>query len=259
DELESLLHRLGYRREGRDDDGPPLHPEGRRAVFVGDFVDRGPKVVGTARLVMQMVESGAALAVPGNHDVEMAHRLRAAGDRLTEAGPGTRLSFDQIAALSRAEARDFQARFAEFVAALPTHLMLDRGRLAVAHAGLKREFIGRESEAVRRFALHGEVTGGLDRHGLPVRINWARAYRGKTFVVYGHTPVRRPERIGNTMNVDTGCVYGGALTALRWPEQSTLSVRAPRPYYVSPRVRIAGVGLRAATRHDPRPPAAPRA
>lgn len=255
DELEALLLRLGYRREGRDDDGPPMHPRGRRAVFVGDFVDRGPKVVAAADLVMRMVEAGAALAVPGNHDTEMAARLR--GDDQPPAGPGTRLSFAQIDALPRALARDFHERYPAFVASLPSHLVLDRGRLVVAHAGIKREFIGRESDAVRRFALHGEVTGGLDRHGLPVRINWARAYVGKPFVVYGHTPVRRAERIGNTLNVDTGCVYGGSLSAVRWPERTVLSVRARRPYYVSPRVRIAGVGLRASTRYDPAPPGAP--
>jgi protein phosphatase len=259
DELERLLFRLGYRREGRaEDHGAPFHPRGRRAVFVGDFVDRGPGVVGAARLVMHMVEAGAALAVPGNHDIEMALRL-SGGDGLPPPGPGTRLSLDQIAALPRAAARAFAERFPAFVQALPSHLVLDRGRLVVAHAGLKREFIGRESEAVRRFALHGEVTGTLDRHGLPVRVNWARAYRGKAFVAYGHTPVRRAERIGNTINLATGCVYGGALSALRWPEGSIRSVRAPRPYYVSPRMRLAGVGLRAATRYDPAPPTAPRA
>jgi protein phosphatase len=245
-ELRLLLERLGYRR--RTPRGPYAHPRGRRAVFLGDLVDRGPRIVETARLAMAMTGTGAALCVPGNHDAELAAILIGAAPD-GPPGPGTVRSLEQIAAAR--SGRTFRDRFPGFVAALPAHLLLDGGRLAVAHAGLRAEHIGRDSQAVRRFAMFGENTGGLDRYGLPVRINWARGYAGRTFVVYGHTPVPRPETIGNTLNIDTGCVYGGALTALRWPERETVTVRAPRIYYRSPRTRRLGIGIRARTRYEP--------
>jgi len=48
--------------------------------------------------------------------------------------------------------------------------------------------------------------------------------------VYGHTPVPEPEWLNRTINVDTGCVYGGALSALRYPEKEIVSVPAKRQY-----------------------------
>jgi len=246
-ELRLLLERLGYRRPKPR--APYIHPRGRRAVFLGDLVDRGPRIIETAGLVMAMTEAGSALCVPGNHDVELAAILlgQAPDGR---PGPGTARSLTQIKGAARA-GRAFGDRFPDFVGALPAHLLLDGGRLAVAHAGLRAEYIGRDSPAVRRFALFGENSDALDRYGLPVRVNWARGYSGRTFVVYGHTPVPRPEMIGNTVNIDTGCVYGGRLTALRYPERLVLGVAAERAHYRSPRVRPGGVGVRAETRALP--------
>ncbi|MGD0547194.1 MAG: polynucleotide kinase-phosphatase, partial [Terracidiphilus sp.] len=81
------------------------------------------------------------------------------------------------------------------------------------------------------FALFGETTGETDDYGLPVRYDWASEYRGKAMVVYGHTPVAEPEWLNRTIDIDTGCVYGGKLTALRYPEKELVSVPAIREYY----------------------------
>ena len=105
-------------------------------------------------------------------------------------------------------------------------LCLDDGKLVVAHAGMKEEMQGRGSGKVRDFALYGETTGETDEFGLPVRYNWAAEYRGKAMVVYGHTPVPEPEWLNRTINIDTGCVFGGKLTALRYPEKELVSVPA---------------------------------
>ncbi len=89
---------------------------------------------------------------------------------------------------------------------------------------------GRGSGKVRDFALYGETTGETDEFGLPVRYNWAAEYRGAAMVVYGHTPVPEPEWLNRTVNIDTGCVFGGKLTALRYPEKEFVSVPAARTY-----------------------------
>jgi protein phosphatase len=246
DELAALLGRLGYGRPSARQ--AFRHPSGRRAIFVGDLVDRGPRIVEAARIAMRMVRAGAALAVPGNHEVKLLRCLSGSAERRSQ---GLLRSLRQIEALPAARRRRFIGEFRAHVESLPPHLVLDGGRLAVAHAGLKSEHIGRDSDEARRFALVGETTGEVDRYGLPVRVKWAAAYRGRALVVYGHTAVRRPEWVNNTVNIDTGCVYGGSLTALRYPEREIVAVRAARAYYASRRALPSGVGLRAATRALP--------
>jgi len=245
-ELTSILSALGYARPSSR--RPFRHPGGRRAVFVGDFVDRGPQIVEVSRIVMDMYEGGTALAVAGNHDVDLAACLN--GRRQADKN-GTRISIDQISALPRVTRRRFIERFSDFVAGLPVHLVLDEGRLAVAHAGLKEGYMGRESDEIRRFALHGETTGELDPYGLPIRVRWAASYGGRALVVYGHTATPEPDWLNNTVNIDTGCVYGGRLTALRYPEKELIEVPAGRTYYRSARILPRGVGVRAATRAMP--------
>jgi hypothetical protein len=90
---------------------------------------------------------------------------------------------------------------------------------------------GRASGAVRAFSLYGDTTGETDEFGLPVRYPWAQDYRGQAMVVYGHTPVTDPEWLNKTICIDTGCVFGGRLTALRYPENEFVSVSAREVYY----------------------------
>lgn len=242
-ELVRLLHRLGYRRPSPRQ--AFRHPAGRRAVFLGDLVDRGPGVVRAMRIAMRMVAEGSALSVPGNHEVTVLHALET-GARKESAG--TLKTIRQIRWLPAPARRRFVDRFRAYVAGLPPHLVLDGGRLAVAHAGIRSEHLGTDSPEGRRFSIHGQTTGETDRYGLPVRVNWAADYSGKPLVVYGHTPVGRPEWIGRTVNIDTGCVYGGSLTALRYPELKLVRVKAARAYYRPRRSLPSGVGLRAETR-----------
>jgi protein phosphatase len=117
--------------------------------------------------------------------------------------------------------RWFSRVAAEFIDDLVSHYVLDDGKLVVEHAGMKEEMQGRGSGAVREFALFGETTGETDEFGLPIHYNWAAEYRRKATVVYGHTPVPEPEWLNRTINIDTGYVFGGKLTALRYPGERT--------------------------------------
>jgi protein phosphatase len=220
EELDELLDTLGY---VRDATAGWSHPGGRKAVFLGDLVDRGPRIPHVLRTVMTMVESGTALAVPGNHDLKLVKRLRG---RNVQVSHGLAASLEQL----ENETPEFRSRVAEFLDGLVSHYVLDGGRLVVAHAGMKEEMQGRGSGKVRAFALYGETTGETDEFGLPVRYNWAAEYRGQAHVVYGHTPVPEPEWLNRTINIDTGCVFGGRLTALRWPEREMVSVPARTGY-----------------------------
>ncbi len=227
DELEALLRELGY-VISRTVDGEHAfatsHPEGRKAIFVGDLVDRGPKVPEVLRLVMAMTAQGTGLSVPGNHDIKLMRKLRGRDVRITH---GLAESLAQL----DAETAEFRTSVADFIDGLVSHYVFDDGKLVVAHAGLKESLQGRGSGAVREFALFGESTGETDDYGLPVRYPWAQDYRGRAAVVYGHTPVPEAEWLNNTICVDTGCVFGGKLTALRWPERVLVSVAAAHTYY----------------------------
>ncbi|MFG1778709.1 polynucleotide kinase-phosphatase [Micromonospora sp. NPDC049048] len=229
-ELETLLLRLGWELR-RDERGRPVdatHPSGRTAVFVGDLVDRGPDSPGVLRLVMGMVAAGHAICVPGNHEQKLLRRLRGQNVRLTY---GLAETMEQLAA----EPDAFVAGVATFIDGLTSHYVLDGGRLVVAHAGLKEAYQGRASGRVRAFALYGETTGETDEYGLPVRYPWAQDYRGSATVVYGHTPTPTPTWVNNTICIDTGCVFGGRLTALRYPERELVSVPAEREWYAPSR------------------------
>ena len=223
-ELRELLQKLGYHING-DQVTPPV---GRTAVFVGDLVDRGPDSAGVLRLVMNMVGSGAALCVAGNHDEKLG---RALGGKAVKALHGLEATLQQLDAAGA----DFKAEVREFIDGLISHYVLDGGQLVVAHAGLPERYQGRSSGRVRSFALYGDVDGSKDELGLPVRRDWAAEYRGAAQVVYGHTPVATPRWVNKTIDIDTGCAFGGSLTALRYPEMELVSVPAHAQYAVPAR------------------------
>ena len=235
-ELRALLAKLGWVVEdapAAERDEPSVavtahHPEGRTAIFVGDLVDRGPDTPGVLRLVRGMVAAGAALCVAGNHEAKLVRALKGA-----EVQPrhGLAESLAQLAAAGPA----FTASALAFMDSLIAHYVLDDGRLVVAHAGLKESYHGRSSRRVREFALYGDTSGETDEFGLPVRYPWAQDYRGAATVVYGHTPVVEPEWVNQTICLDTGAVYGGRLTALRYPEREIVQVAALKQYYAPTR------------------------
>jgi protein phosphatase len=224
DELEELLALLGYQVTWTGADVRVTPPEGRTLVFVGDLCDRGPRTPDVLRIAMSMAEQGKALCVEGNHDSKLLRWLKGAN---VKTGHGLQLSIDQL----QAESAGFRTQAIGYLESLPPYLWLDGGALVVAHAGLKEEMIGKTGGKVRSFALYGDTTGETDSFGSPVRRNWALAYRGDPAIVYGHVAAPDVQAVNNTWCIDTGCCFGGALTAFRWPERELVSVPARRVWF----------------------------
>jgi protein phosphatase len=234
DELTELLARLGYAVPAPTTHVAATgHPDGRRLVFVGDLVNRGPEPVRALEMVMGLCSAGAAACVLGNHD----DQLRAAlSGRAVEPTPELEQTLEKLAAQPAA----FRERVLRFLDGLPAHLVLDDGRLVVAHAGLPEEHHGSQSPQAWEFAVYGPCTGRLDAYGFPERIrptplDWARGYTGQALVVHGHQAIEAPRWIGRTLNIDTNCSRGGALTAFRYPARQTVSVPAAATYWDSRR------------------------
>jgi protein phosphatase len=228
DELQELLSKLGYTVNRVDETEKNFGfnvtvPDNRKVIFVGDLVDRGPDSPSVLRLVMSMVNSGVAYCVPGNHDLKLQKYLIGKQVQLKH---GLEVTVKQL----ETETAQFKSSVEKFIYSLTSHYVFDHGKLVVAHAGLKEEMQGRGSGAVRSFCMYGETTGEIGEFGLPVRHNWAKEYRGKAKVVYGHTPVPEAEWLNKTIDIDTGCVFGGKLTALRYPEEELVSIKAKMVY-----------------------------
>ncbi|MGI9406783.1 MAG: metallophosphoesterase [Hyphomicrobiaceae bacterium] len=228
DELVALFDRLGYEIDPFEPKGEALigaaHPGKRRAIFVGDFTDRGPQNLNVLRLVMGMCIAGTALAVIGNHDDKLRRWIEGRNVQIAHGLERTIKEFGPVSA-------KFRKNLFLFIDRLPSHLWLDGGNLVVAHAGLPAEMHGEDSKGARAFAMYGDTTGERDNIGFPVRRDWGRRYSGEATVVYGHTPMREPEWINRTICIDQGCAFGGRLTALRWPEKELVQVRAAQQYW----------------------------
>ena len=223
EELLELVSLLGY---VLDDGGDISHPDGRKLVFLGDIGDRGPHNADAFALVMRWTRSGRALYTPGNHCNKLMRYLQ--GRRVAQSN-GLDLTIADVEAMEIAQP-EFKAQLQAFISEAPVYLWLDGGALVVAHAGIKAPMIGRDDRAVQTMCLYGDIIGKNNPDGTPVRLDWAAHYRGNPAVIYGHTPTRQAEWRNNTVNVDQGCVFGGRLTALRWPELETVQVQARRVY-----------------------------
>jgi protein phosphatase len=235
DELVELLEKLGYQVDQANN--RVTAPPGRRVIFLGDLSDRGPKSLASLRLAMGLVKEGSALCVCGNHDQKLQKVLRGSGSLAQwplKDSPGAKAAETSGLAKTLAELREASPKLLKeiqtFLGDLRSHYVLDGGRLVVAHAGLPEKYQGRGSGRVRAFCLYGETTGERDEFGLPVRLPWAEDYRGQALVVYGHTPTPEPLTLNNTICLDTGCAFGGALSAYRYPEGEIAQVKAKRVY-----------------------------
>ncbi|HUS13595.1 MAG TPA: AAA family ATPase [Chloroflexia bacterium] len=235
DELRALLTRLDY---APDAHGAWRHPAGRTFVLLGDLTDRGPDSAGVLRIAVAAVAAGAALYTPGNHCNKLLRHLL--GHRV-KVGHGLAETIAQLDALPASERQPLVRAVTRMIADAPPYLVLDGGRLVVAHAGIKEWMVGQMSRRIQTFTLYGDVSGDVDADGFPLRHDWAADYRGSHAIVYGHTVVPEPVWRNNTINIDQGCVFGGRLTCLRWPERTIVQVPAARAYSAQDRVDLDGI------------------
>lgn len=222
DECLELLNQLGYNWQN----DLPVHPAGRIPVFVGDITDRGPASVAMMQLVTRMHEQNLANYVPGNHCDKLYRYLIGRNVQITH---GLETTVEELKALPPKEERLTTYAFKKLYETAPLYLVLDDQKLVIAHAGIKEDYIGKMNKKVKSFVLYGDVTGETDATGFPIRRDWAKHYKGKAWIIYGHTPVKEPRQVGKTINIDTGCVFGGALTAWRYPEDELVSVPSKQP------------------------------
>jgi protein phosphatase len=223
-EFEQLTKKLGYVWDSE----VPAHPEGRRLAFVGDLTDRGPESLKTAEIVWKLVmQHKSAFYVPGNHCNKLYRYLL--GNKV-QTTHGLETTVTEFLTLSAIEKDTFREKFLSLYDSSPLYQVLDEGRIVIAHAGIREDYIGKNNSKVKTFVLYGDITGQNNPDGTPVRRDWAQKYQGNAIIVYGHTPVKEPRIINNTYNIDTGAVFGGHLTALRYPEMELISVPSSMPY-----------------------------
>ncbi|MTT30585.1 bis(5'-nucleosyl)-tetraphosphatase PrpE [Terrilactibacillus sp. BCM23-1] len=222
DELIHLLKAMGYVWENN----VFKHPDRRKIVFVGDITDRGPASLNCIRLVYDLVQSEKAIYVPGNHCNKLYRYLIG---RNVQIKHGLETTVAELENLNPRERKIVSHSFRMLYETAPLYTVLDEQRLIVCHAGIREDMIGKTSKKVESFVLYGDITGQKDINGLPERRDWAKSYTGKALIVYGHTPVSEPRWKNNTVNIDTGCVFGGKLTALRYPERETISIPSEQP------------------------------
>ncbi len=231
DELRALFKRLGY--EWQEGEQVYRHPEKRLPVFVGDLTDRGPASLAVLTLAERMVARGEALLVQGNHDNKL---LRWLLGRRVQVKHGLATTVAELEALPQEEQEALRPRLIALLHNAPGYLVLDGGRLVVTHAAIRDAMIGQWNRAIQAFCLYGDVAGLDAESGLPIRRDWAasrpeeQASTGP-LIVYGHNVVDEVRETRRTMNIDTGCVFGGRLTALRYPELEIIQIPAARTYY----------------------------
>ncbi|TFJ93621.1 bis(5'-nucleosyl)-tetraphosphatase PrpE [Lentibacillus salicampi] len=224
DELRTLFLTLGYEQRQQIF----VHPDNRIPVFLGDITDRGPNSAGMIKLVHEMVVNHQkAYYVPGNHCNKLYRYFL--GNKV-QVKHGLETTVDEYQKLPRTEQHSVREQFMELYEQAPLYLELPDVNAIVAHAGIKEKDIGRYNKKVQSFVLYGDVTGTYDNDGKPIRRDWAQHYTGDRWIIYGHTPVMKPRKVHQTVNIDTGCVFGNALTAFRLPEKKTVSVPSEQPF-----------------------------
>ncbi len=216
-EFITLIEKLGYQKE-KD---AYFHPQGRRLISVGDVADKGFENIKCLDFWINQVTYGGGFWVHGNHCNKLYRYFHGNKVHISHGLENTVAELEQMSNEKRFE---FKNRYMRCYESQCYYLLLDKQRLAVVHGGLLEESMGKFSNRIKNVCLYGETTGKFDENGKPERLDWAMYYKGRAFVVYGHTVTKEPAIMNHTVGIDQGCVYGGRLTALRYPEMEFVQV-----------------------------------
>ncbi|WP_035102280.1 metallophosphoesterase [Aneurinibacillus terranovensis] len=230
DELIELLHKLGYIPDRR---GLYKHPEGRRIVSLGDVMSRGPYSIQTMVFFKNHMDAGLAYMIDSNHGWKIARWL---DGRKVTMGHGDEKVEEEFAAFvtknGRQAAEKLKKELRDLLMGVPSHLIIVQDGIQVAvaaHAGIRDNYIGKDSKRIRDFCRYGD-TDGFDETGRPIRKDWTVYHRSDKIIIWGHDPKPEPLVKNNTVNIDQGAVFGGYLSAYRFPEKEFVSVKAKENY-----------------------------
>jgi bis(5'-nucleosyl)-tetraphosphatase (symmetrical) len=216
-ELELLLERAGFR------------PGAHRLVPLGDTINRGPDAAG----VLALLAEARAEPILGNHELGL----------LEIARDGRRAAWAQRPDYACVQLRAAGRWDAEMAAIARWPLVREGPGWIAVHAGLHPLHPPADTEAgfltgVRWCDAEGRLPpcragyrGGNPAAPPPGFRPWWEFYRGERSVLFGHWAQRGLVREGRVWGLDTGCVYGRALTGLWWPQQRLVQVPALQAYH----------------------------
>jgi protein phosphatase len=208
DELIGVFKLLGYTFNNEIF----IHEEGRKPIFVGDYIDRGMYPEKVLELLMRMHEQHLCYCVLGNHDDKLLRYLK---------GNPVKLSEEMKYSVKKITCNDeqFTNRVFHFLSSLPVIIRLVKLNAVVVHGSLVTDGNGEaKASSIRHKALYGLVNGKQDDEGRPIRLPWNEDYTGEEVVVYGHEIVERLEWKNNTVDIDLGCFKTGRLGYLQLSE-----------------------------------------
>jgi len=181
-----------------------------RVVAVGDLVVKGEK---NREVLDRFIDDRRFSSVIGNHDRVLRQSWRGEPVRLTKAQRKT-----------QTELNSNRARYAAYLKSL--RYTIDLGSHLVVHAGVRPGVRLDRQMAADMTQIRTMGTNPASRKGVP----WYKVYRGKKIVLFGHWPAAAPRVAPRAIGLDTGCVYGGRLTAFIIEAAEFVSVPARRAY-----------------------------
>ncbi|GIN84967.1 polynucleotide kinase-phosphatase [Heyndrickxia sporothermodurans] len=230
DELILLLEKMGYQKNEK---GLYTHPTGRKFVSVGDIMSRGPHSLETMIFFLNHVKQGFAYMIDSNHGWKIARWLDGRTVTLSHGDEKVADEFTRFEEENGSEmAVSLKAELKDLLLYAPSHYVFTKNGLPVlvcTHAGIKDEFIGKQSPVISDFCRYGD-TDGFDDSGKPIRKDWFIHHQTSPLIIWGHDPKPQPLFVNNTLNIDQGAVFGGKLTAYRYPEKEIISISAKKDY-----------------------------
>ena len=195
--------------------------KGDRVVQVGDLVNRGPD----SHDVIQLAQEYGVESILGNHELRLL--------RYKHNGRKSQLKEYDRSTLEQLTRSDW-----DYLEKLPEHRFGPDKNTVFVHGGFlpSEPWQNQNIDTITTIQVIDRSGNPAKRSDAPDGSPWAEKWHGKPFVIYGHTPrpkvLSRPGSIG----IDTGCVYGGHLTAYIVESQKLLQVPARKAYAYSKRL-----------------------